>query len=266
MRPWIGSLRAITFDFGNTLVPVGRADLRRAVEATADALMAGAPAGERDRFLAMWAEERDRQFAEEVPNFREVDMRQRLVRVFARLRGMAVPPPDRRWDDAAAAAYSEPEEVTLGLESYTRGFVRAIPPPPGVEPMLEALAARFRLAILSNWPLAATIDRYVEEAGWGRHLEAIVVSERVGTIKPQPAMFRAAEAALGLPAPETILHVGDDWAADVVGAKRAGWHSAYLLDRPEGSPLPGSVRDDTGAADLELERLADLLPLVLGPG
>ena len=94
-------------------------------------------------------------------------------------------------------------------------------------------------------------------AGWDRHFVAIVVSQRVGAIKPQAAIFRAAEAALGIDG-ERILHVGDDWAADVVGARRAGWRAAYLRDRQGTSPLPSSVRDDAVEADLELDRLADL--------
>jgi putative hydrolase of the HAD superfamily len=85
-----------------------------------------------------------------------------------------------------------------------------------------------------------------------------VVSQRVGTIKPHPAIFAAARAALGEPRPGEILHVGDDWAADVVGAKAAGWRAAYLHDRPGDSPLPGSERDGTVEPDLELARLADL--------
>jgi putative hydrolase of the HAD superfamily len=85
-----------------------------------------------------------------------------------------------------------------------------------------------------------------------------VVSQRVGTIKPHPAIFAAARAALGDPAPASILHVGDDWAADVVGAKRAGWRAGYLAVRPDDSPLPGSVRDTEVDADLEVHALADL--------
>ena len=125
---------------------------------------------------------------------------------------------------------------------------------------MARLAPRYRLAILSNWPLAATIDRYVEAVGWAPHLAAVVVSQRVGTIKPHPAIFAAARAALGDPAPASILHVGDDWAADVVGAKRAGWRAAYLASRPHDSPLPGSERNDEVVADLELATLADLEP------
>ena len=57
-----------------------------------------------------------------------------------------------------------------------------------------------------------------------------------GTIKPHPAIFAAARTALGDPEPSAILHVGDDWAADVVGAKRAGWRAAWLASRPADSP------------------------------
>ena len=111
---------------------------------------------------------------------------------------------------------------------------------------------------------AATIDRYCEAAGWMPHLAAVVVSQRVGTIKPHPAIFAAARAALGDPDPAAILHVGDDWAADVVGAKRAGWRAAWLAERPVDSPLPGSRRDASVVADLELRSLEELVAAVDG--
>ncbi len=179
-----------------------------------------------------------------MPRFREVDLGERLVRVLARLRGMAPPPDDVRWDDEAAAALSDPAEVAWSIEVYSRAFVDALPPPPGTGELLARLATRYRLAILSNWPLAATIDRYAEAAGWMPSLASIVVSQRVGTIKPQPAIFAAAAAALGDPPPGSILHAGDDWEADVVGARRMGWRAAYVLGRPADSPLPGSERGD----------------------
>jgi len=113
--------------------------------------------------------------------------------------------------------------------------------------------------VLSNWPLAVTIDRFVEAAGWAPYLAAVVVSQRVGTIKPHPEIFRAAAAALETE-PAAILHVGDDWAADVVGAKTAGWRAAYLRAPRGASPLPASERDERAAPDLELDSLADLEP------
>jgi hypothetical protein len=60
----------------------------------------------------------------------------------------------------------------------------------------------------------------------------------------------------------SIVHVGDDWAADVVGAKEAGWRAAYLRVRPD-SPLPSSDRDERVRVDLEIDRLADLRDVLL---
>lgn len=258
----LAAVSAITFDFGNTLVPVDRRGLERVVEVTASEVAARLGPFEVAAFLDAWREERERQFREEVPRFREVDLADRFVRVLARLRGMAPPPPETPWDQAAAARHSRPEEISWAIERYSWTFVEALPPPPGTARALARLAPGRRLAVLSNWPLAATIDRYVAAAGWDRWLGPIVVSQRVGAIKPHPAIFAAALEALGGPRPDHVLHVGDDWVADVVGAKRSGWLAAFLTTRPGDSPLPESERDDEVEPDLEvasLEELADRL-------
>ena len=96
---------AITLDFGNTLVPVPAAGLRDVVGRTAGAMADRLGPFDVDEVRRIWAEERERQFREEVPQFREVDLGERIVRVLARLRGMAPPPPDgplgRRGREAA---------------------------------------------------------------------------------------------------------------------------------------------------------------------
>ena len=261
---------AITLDFGNTLVRVDRPGLRGVVEETADALLRRGLVRDRDGFLADWSEERDRQFREEVPQFREVDVAQRAVRVLARQRGLAPPPPDQRWDDPEAATRVQPGEVDAVIDAYSAAFVQGMRPVDDAGETLRRLHDEgFALAILSNWPLAVTIDRFAEAHGWTPMLRAIVVSQRVGTIKPHPTIFRAAEAALGLSPADgegsaSILHVGDDWAADVVGARRAGWRTAYLRDRQGDTPLPtsepGSGPDGAEVvADLVIDELTDLV-------
>lgn len=265
------AIAAITLDFGNTLVRVDRTGLRAVVEDTADELVSREIIRDRPQFLAAWQEERDRQFREEVPHFRETIIDQRAVRVLARVGGMAPPAPEDVWDDAAVLARVAPAEVRIVVDAYSAAFLRRMTPVADATPTLELLAGRgFALAILSNWPLAVTIDRFAEAQGWLPYLRAIVVSQRVGMIKPHPSIFRAAEAALGLEDGGAVLHVGDDWAADVVGASRAGWHTAYLRGRQDDTPLPTSSRDDDGAADggppvvpdLEIDELSELDALV----
>ena len=251
-------ITTITLDFGNTLVPVSGPALRGVIAATARTVAARLGPFDANDVAAIWAEERDRQFREEVPHFRETDMDVRAVRVLARLRGMPPPPREAAWDDTAAATCSDPEEVALVLAAYSDDFIASMPPMPGAAALIARLAEHHAVAILSNWPLASTIDRYAEVHGWAPHLSAIVVSQRVGTIKPHPAIFAAARAALGDPDPAAILHVGDDWAADIEGAKAVGWRAAWLTSRPLDSPLPGSQRTASVTPDLELASLADL--------
>jgi len=253
------AVTAVTFDFGNTLVPIRDDELSAVVDRTARDVAEQCGPFAPGAFQAAWHDERDRQFAEEVPAMREVDLEQRMCRVLALLRGLSPPRAGERWDDDAAAVLSTADERAAAIDAYSRAFVELVPAPPDVGPMLERLAGRFRLGILSNWPLATIIDRYAEAAGWDRHLDAIVVSQRVGTIKPDPAIFAAAAAALQTSGAE-ILHVGDDWLADVVGAKRAGWRAAYLRNAQAGSPLPSSSpeADRTAVPDLVLDRLAEL--------
>ena len=265
------AVAAITIDFGNTLVMVDQPSLRVVVQHTGTALVAQGVVADLDGFMDAWIEERERQFREDIPEFREPDIEVRAVRVLARLRGFRAPPADARWDDDAAAELVEQDEVAAVAEAYGVEFVSRMDPVPDATATLERLSGRgFALAILSNWPLAATIDRFAAAQGWLPYLRAIVVSQRVGWIKPHPAIFRAAEAALGLPAGSggAILHVGDDWAADVVGASQAGWRAAYVRGRQANTPLPTSEPGDGMVSgvrvtpDLEIHELAELGGLV----
>lgn len=279
MTAAIVTVSAITLDFGNTLVRVDRPSLRAVIEETVDGLERRGIVADRAAFLVAWAEERDRQFREEVPLFREVEIPPRAIRVLARLRGLAQPSPEQRWDDEAAGTFSEPYEVEAVVEGYSHAFLARMVPVADARDTLQRLHGRgFVLAILSNWPLASTIDRFAEAHGWMEFLRAIVVSQRVGIIKPHPAIFRAAEEALGFNAGapagarQAILHVGDDWAADVVGASEAGWRTAYVRDRQHDTPLPTSARGGAGVgtgesahlvtADLEISELSELDSLV----
>ena len=47
-------------------------------------------------------------------------------------------------------------------------------------------------------------------------------STRAGVAKPDPAIFGLALESLGVPASDTVLHVGDSLRSDVDGARAAG--------------------------------------------
>jgi FMN phosphatase YigB (HAD superfamily) len=255
-------VEAITLDFGNTLVEFPERSMVGVLAATAahEAETHGFDAAE---FVRVWNEERLRQFAHDVPAGREADMDIRATRVLARLRGCQAPPADDDWQDGEAGRWSGPQEVEDVVDAYASAFVRLTPVPPRIGPMLIRLAGRYPVAVLSNWPLAIAVERYLEAAGWSASLTAVVISQRVGAIKPRPEMFRAAADALGVTSGRRLLHVGDDLGADVAGAHGVGWQAAWIRFKPEDSPLPVAPSFGDERPDLVLDRVTDL-PRALG--
>jgi putative hydrolase of the HAD superfamily len=90
----------------------------------------------------------------------------------------------------------------------------------GVADALRELRARgLRLAAVSNAEGRVASD--LDEAGLGGFLEFVLDSHVVGVAKPDPEIFRMALRRLEL-SPESVVHVGDVYAIDVVGARAAG--------------------------------------------
>ena len=97
--------------------------------------------------------------------------------------------------------------------------------------VLDQLWTRIPLAVLSNFdarfrPIAAGL-------GIDHYFDPVVLSGEVGFAKPDRAIFEIACTRLEL-APEQVLHVGDDAAADWNGARRAGLR-VFELDRSHGT-------------------------------
>ncbi|GAA2756121.1 HAD family hydrolase [Actinopolymorpha rutila] len=100
---------------------------------------------------------------------------------------------------------------------------------PDAAPLLESLAADYRLGVISNSSHAHQL-RKLERIGLRAYFgDAVVCSESHGAAKPHPSIFRAGCELLGLP-PHEVAYVGDKYAVDAVGARDAGLQ-AYWLDR-----------------------------------
>ncbi len=97
-----------------------------------------------------------------------------------------------------------------------------------VPPALQALQdAGIRLAVISNWGWSGPELLHTLELA--SHFEALIISDRVGYLKPSVGIFQHALQLLDA-APELALHVGDSIRADVEGAQGVGLR-AVLIDR-----------------------------------
>jgi len=103
-----------------------------------------------------------------------------------------------------------------------------------VLPALRRLRqAGLRLGVASDW--GSSLFPILHSLGLSRYFDWAVVSGAVGFAKPSPQFYRIVVQRANLPA-ERIVHVGDNYYADVRGARTVGMQ-AVLVER-RGRALP----------------------------
>jgi putative hydrolase of the HAD superfamily len=101
-------------------------------------------------------------------------------------------------------------------------------PFPDALPTLRGLHEQSKtLAVVSNWDLA--LPALLAELGLAEFFNFILPSAEIGIEKPDGRIFRLALQRLGLKSQE-VVHIGDQYEADVVGARAVGI-TPILLDR-----------------------------------
>lgn len=87
---------------------------------------------------------------------------------------------------------------------------------------LSGLRTRgYRLGLITNRENVPRFYELLEEMQLGSYFALTLASGEVGVSKPNPGIFYAAMERLGATASES-LYIGDNYWADVVGARRAG--------------------------------------------
>ena len=145
--------------------------------------------------------------------------------------------------DAADAAYEEYETTWPAMMRLFEDSLAT----------LEAVRARYPMILLTNGNTTHQRMKIVAHdlEHWFRH---VVVSEEVGLVKPDPAIFAHAIAPLGA-LPHAALHIGDMRSQDIAGARAAGWQSAWVN-------RAGRPAEDEHHPDIELASLEDLVRLL----
>jgi putative hydrolase of the HAD superfamily len=168
---------------------------------------------------------------------------------------------DLRERCTAVLAGALPERVHGTAIPDLRGALLAslrFAPYPEVPDVLRALrTAGHALVVVSNWDVS--LHEALATTGLAPLVDGAISSAEAGAAKPATPVFaRALELAGGV-APDDAVHVGDDVAADVAGARAAGI-APVLVDR-DGSRAPAPALDGVAV-------LPDLrgLPALLAAG
>lgn len=222
-------VRALTLDLDDTLWPVWPA-IARAEES-----------------LQRWLVEHAPRCAQRYPVSRMRALRERIAREhphlahdFSEQRRLTL-----------AHALSDSGEDPAGAERAFEVFIAGrnqVELYPDVAVALARLAARYPIAALTNG------NADLARIGLGAHFRFTLGAREHGAAKPEASIFLAACARLAC-APHEVLHIGDDPELDVIGAKRAGLHAAWI-NRP-GVSWHHPLRPDVSVRDLA--QLADWL-------
>lgn len=149
-------------------------------------------------------------------------------------------------DDAAAAF----------AEMHYGHYRRLRRPIAGAVALLQALKPRYRIGIVTNNRTEEQVDK-LAALGMTPLIDALITSEDVGVTKPDPRIFRVALARLGARPEEAVL-VGDNWTADVLGARAAGIRPVWL------NRFGAACPDATVTTITGLEPLSEVLRLITG--
>ncbi len=158
-----------------------------------------------------------------------------------------------RYFERAFQALGIPADVVAAYEAFHDMLANGTAYP-DAEPALRALAGRYKIAVVSNADedhLRATLAR--------NHLPVSLVlsSETARSYKPRRPIFRQAAELLGEHVHD-VLYVGDSPVTDILGARYAGMHTAWVNRRgvalPVGVPKP----------DYEVRDLMELAQALLG--
>lgn len=208
----ISEIRAVVFDYGNTLVEFGQEKVRLYDRALAGVLenLFGPP----DLRLLSHIRDRDRMapYSGNPPQFREnrlPDITRALIReLYGR-------PP----------ASHELEQV---LRVRFEAFVGMIETNGNTSSLLAQLQRRYRLGLLSNYPDGNAVRKSLQKTKLANHFQSVIVSGDIGFCKPHPMPFERVCRQLRVK-PAEVVFVGDNWLADIQGAKRAGMRAVHLV-------------------------------------
>ena len=139
------------------------------------------------------------------------------------------------------------------VEAVTTSFARETAA--GMEhsrAVLAALKGRFTMGVVSNF--YGNLDRVLGEARLDRFFGAVIDSSRVGSFKPQPAIFTAALERLRV-APESAAMIGDSPTKDLAPARSLGMRTVWFCT---------GRREDAAGANVRADFTIDSLDAVAG--
>ncbi|MEE2960933.1 MAG: HAD family hydrolase [Myxococcota bacterium] len=200
----------LVFDYGNTLIEFGPTQAQFCDRALMDALTEEFGTCDGEAVAHVRHRHRMAPYAGNPPSYHENQLREITQELVKEVFGV------------------EPSEALLErlLEVRYVSFVDSIIKPDYLDSLLEELGSRYTLALISNYPCGRALRDSIKKLNLMDYFRTVVISDDVGRVKPHPIPFETMLKELDA-SPEESLYVGDNWLADIQGAKRLGMQAIW---------------------------------------
>lgn len=131
-------------------------------------------------------------------------------------------------------------EISALADSYVAEWNTGVVYPAPTRGIIESLAQRFRLAVVTNTHQPDLVPNHLVAMGIADRFETVVTSVEIGWRKPHPVIYEEVLRRLGITAGSAVF-VGDNYTADYLGPKAAGM-TAFLIDSSSHVDVPDFQR------------------------
>ncbi len=152
-----------------------------------------------------------------------------------------------------------PAEEALQYQEYYAACQRQISMTPYMKQWLEHWKGKIPMGVITNGPAEHQWNK-VHDLGLLEYFDRdkVLVSEELGTAKPDPKIFELALERVGT-SPEETCFVGDSFSMDMTGACKAGWKTIWMNHRKHEPLENGAVPDYVVSSEKEMCELIERL-------
>lgn len=142
----------------------------------------------------------------------------------------------------ARLLHRDPSATEIGdlIDTYLGEWNTGVSYPAATSQIVEVLASRYRLAVVTNTHHAELVPDHLAAMGIASQFEVVVTSVETGWRKPHPAIYAETLHRLGADAASSVF-VGDSFIADFAGPEAVGI-TAFLIDPAKESNVPEGRR------------------------
>lgn len=124
--------------------------------------------------------------------------------------------------------------ITRAVDAYMDLYLDTLQIQQSTYKILKELKSEFNLGVVTNFAYPLGVYKTLDKFALRHYFRCVVISGEVGWKKPSRHIFDIALSKISA-RPEKTVFVGDDYEADIIGAKRAGMKTIFLGKEPQKS-------------------------------